>query len=469
VQKVYSLKEFTTTIEKYERNQAIKKIKHNQGSDKKCGNIKLNFGIDMKQGWEIKRLEDVVEFQRGLTYSKKDEVDFSDNIVLRSNNVDLFKNELDFTELKYINPAIEVQESKKVKKGSLLICTANGSKSHLGKVALIDDDYNYAFGGFMGQITPKHQLDSKFLFYLMTSDNYKKFIHELSDGANINNLKFSDLGQFEIPLPPLPEQQRIVSILDEAFACIERSRNAAIKNLKNAKELFENYLQGVFEKLFEERETKRICEVAKVIGGYSFKSGDFKREGKYQVIRMGNVRPGIIRENESPVFINELEEKALSKALLIPKDVIITQTGTKNKRDYGFTVIIEKENYLLNQRIAAIRFKKEYLPEFFLYFSWTNIFKDQYFANETGTVGQGNVGIGAITDSQVPSIPLKDQQTIVRQLDALRAETQKLEAVYQKKIDDLEELKKSILQKAFAGELRGGEPVEPKTEKALAL
>lgn len=219
----------------------------------------------LPQGWEIKRLEDAVEFQRGLTYSKKDEVDFSNNVVLRSNNVDLIKNELDFTELKYINPAIEVQESKKVKKGSLLICTANGSKSHLGKVALIDDDYNYAFGGFMGQVTPKEKLDSKFLFYLMTSDNYKKFINELSDGANINNLKFSDLGQFEIPLPPLPEQQRIVSILDKAFSAIERSRNNAEQNLKNAKELFESYLQGVFEN--GNWETKKLNEITEVKDG----------------------------------------------------------------------------------------------------------------------------------------------------------------------------------------------------------
>ena len=421
-----------------------------------------NHGSDnMKQGWEIKRLEDAVEFQRGLTYSKKDEVDFSDNIVLRSNNVDLIKNELDFTELKYINPAIEVQESKKVKKGSLLICTANGSKSHLGKVALIDDDYNYAFGGFMGQVTPKEKLDSKFLFYLMTSDNYKKFINELSDGANINNLKFSDLGQFEIPLPPLPEQQRIVSILDESFAVIAKAKANAEQNLKNAKELFESYLEDLFSILFRERDKRTVSELAKVIGGYSFKSTDFKKEGKYQVIRMGNVRPGIIRENESPVFIDEIDDKALSKALLLPNDVIITQTGTKKKRDYGFTVIIEKENYLLNQRIASIRFSDKYLPKFFLYFSWTNIFKDQYFANETGTVGQGNVGIGAITEAIVPFIPVNEQKMIIDRIDAVRIETQNLEAVYQKKIDDLEELKKSILQKAFAGEL--------KTEKAVAV
>ena len=128
---------------------------------------------------------------------------------------------------------------------------------------------------------------------------------------------------------------------------------------------------------------------------------------------MGNVRPGIIRENESPVFIDELDDKALSKALLMPKDVIITQTGTKKKRDYGFTVIIEKENYLLNQRIASIRFSDKYLSKFFLYFSWTKIFKDQYFAKETGAVGQGNVGIDAITEAIVPLIPVNEQKMII--------------------------------------------------------
>ena len=82
---------------------------------------------------------------------------------------------------------------------------------------------------------------------------------------------------------------------------------------------------------------------------------------------------------------------------------------------------------------------------------------DQYFANETGTVGQGNVGIGAITEAIIPFPPLKTQQTIVKKLDALSGETKKLENIYQQKINDLEELKKSILQKAFNGELKVSE------------
>lgn len=415
----------------------------------------------MKQGWEIKRLEDAVEFHRGLTYSKKDEVDFSDNIVLRSNNVDLIRNELDFTELKYINPAIEVQESKKVKKGSLLICTANGSKSHLGKVALIDDDYNYAFGGFMGQVTPIEKLDSKFLFYLMTSDNYKKFINDLSDGANINNLKFSDLGQFEIPLPPLPEQQRIVSILDEAFAAIAKAKTNAEQNLKNAKELFESYLLGVFEKKREGWEEKTLKQLTTKIGSGATPRGgqeSYKSEG-ISLVRSMNVHDWEFKERNL-AFIDEKQAKELDGVTLQEDDVLLNITGASVTR----CCVFPKE-YLparVNQHVSIIRPKKELLAAKFLNLLLTSKpYKDQLlFTGEQGATRQ------AITKAQIESfrisIPsLEQQQTIVRQLDTLRAETQKLEAVYQKKIDDLEELKKSILQKAFAGEL--------KTEKALVL
>ena len=107
------------------------------------------------------------------------------NVVLRATNIDLATNLLIFDELKYISDKVVVPEGKKVKKGSLMICTASGSKSHLGKVAYIDDDYGYAFGGFMGMLTPLNGLSPRYLFHLMTSEDYKDFIGALSDGANI--------------------------------------------------------------------------------------------------------------------------------------------------------------------------------------------------------------------------------------------------------------------------------------------
>lgn len=404
----------------------------------------------MKQGWEIKKLGEIGKVSMCKRVFKEDTTPEGDipfyKIGTFGKSPDAFITKAKYDEFrsKFSFP----------KKGDILI-SASGT---IGRRVRYDGEPAYFQDSNIVWIdNDEKQVLNDYLYRFYEICNWKS-----TKGATISRLYNDNLKQIEIPFPKsLPEQQRIVSILDECFASIAKAKANAEQNLKNAKELFESYLENLFTEIYNSNETKTISELAKVIGGYSFKSGDFKKEGKYQVIRMGNVRPGIIRENESPVFINELDEKALAKALLQRNDVIITQTGTKKKRDYGFTVIIEKENYLLNQRIAAIRFSEKYLPKFFLYFSWTNLFKDQYFANETGTVGQGNVGIGAITDAKVPFIKIEQQEEFISKIDVILAETERLGNIYQKKLNDLDEMKKSVLQKAFAGEL--------KTEKALAI
>lgn len=404
----------------------------------------------MKQGWEIKKLGEIGKVSMCKRVFKEDTTPEGDipfyKIGTFGKSPDAFITKAKYDEFrsKFSFP----------KKGDILI-SASGT---IGRRVRYDGEPAYFQDSNIVWIdNDEKQVLNDYLYRFYEICNWKS-----TKGATISRLYNDNLKQIEIPFPKsLPEQQRIVSILDECFAAIDKAKANAEQNLKNAKELFESYLENLFTEIYNSNETKTISELAKVIGGYSFKSADFKKEGKYQVIRMGNVRPGIIRVNESPVFINELDEKALAKALLQRNDVIITQTGTKKKRDYGFTVIIEKDNYLLNQRIAAIRFSEKYLPKFFLYFSWTNLFKDQYFANETGTVGQGNVGIGAITDAKVPFIKIKQQEEFISKIDVILAETERLGNIYQKKLNDLDELKKSILQKAFAGEL--------KTEKALAI
>lgn len=164
--------------------------------------------------WEMSSISDVCTFSRGLTYAKTDEVGISNNIVLRATNIDLASHRLVYDELKYISETVTVPEAKRVKKDSLIICMASGSKSHLGKVALIEEDSGHAFGGFMGMLTPSVGLVPKFLFRLMTSRPYRDFIDSISDGANINNLTFDKLSLFSFPIPPLSEQRRIVTNLD---------------------------------------------------------------------------------------------------------------------------------------------------------------------------------------------------------------------------------------------------------------
>jgi type I restriction enzyme S subunit len=411
----------------------------------------------MKQGWELKKMGEVLSIERGGSPRPIEKY-----MTNSPDGINWIKISDATASDKYIYETKEkitkdgLHKTRVVNEGDFIL----SNSMSFGRPYIMKTTGCIHDGWLVLKQNGKKIFETEFLYYLLSSPFVFQQFNSKAAGSTVRNLNIALVSSVDVPIPPLPEQQNIVAILDEAFAAIAKAKDNAEQNLKNAKELFESYLDDLFTKLFQEREKKIVSDVAKVTGGYSFKSTDFRKEGKYQVIRMGNVRPGIIRENESPVFLDELDEKALTKALLQLNDVIITQTGTKKKRDYGFTVIIEKGNYLLNQRIASIRFSEKYLPKFFLYFSWTNLFKDQYFENETGTVGQGNVGISAVTDAEIPFIPVKEQKQIIDRIDELRIETQKLEAIYQKKINDLEELKKSVLQKAFSGEL--------KTETALA-
>ena len=178
----------------------------------------------MKQGWKIKKLGDIAKFYRGLTYSKGDEVPSSTNMVLRSNNVDLETNALVYDDMKCLREDLFVDEDKKVKANSILICMSNGSKQHIGKVAYIQDDIDYAFGGFMGLIVPTKEVEGKYLYYSCVSHHFKHFLAGIGNGIGITNLRFSDLSSYCFAVPPIEEQVNIVEELDCLSGIIEKKK-----------------------------------------------------------------------------------------------------------------------------------------------------------------------------------------------------------------------------------------------------
>lgn len=285
----------------------------------------------------------------------------------------------------------------------------------------------------------------------MLSPLFWRQVEQNVQGSTLKNLNTGWLKDFKIPTPSLSEQQRIVGILDEAFENIEKAKQNALQNLNNAKELFKSTISDIYSNL----NTKpiKLSSLADVYSGYAFKSVDFNDKGFYQVLRLGNVKQGFLRLLANPVYISNISEDVLSKSLLKKGNAVITQTGTKNKRDYGFVAIVDSDNLLLNQRLAKVKFKELLIPEYFYYYSYTNTYKDEFFANEGGTVGQGNVGLNDIKNLTIPYVEISEQQKIVTQLDELQEQTKKLEQIYEQKIKDLDELKQSILQKAFNGEL----------------
>jgi type I restriction enzyme S subunit len=370
--------------------------------------------------------------------------------VLRATNIDLSTNLLDFTELKYIDDSVVVSESKKVKKGSLMICTASGSKSHLGKVAFIDDDYRFAFGGFMGMITPRNGLTPRYLFHLMTSGSYKDFIGELSDGANINNLKFDDLRGFPVPHPDPREQHRIVAVLDEAFAGIATAKANAEQNLQNARALFESHLQSVFTQRGEGWGRVPIEDACESIMDCVNKTAP-KVDGPtpFKMIRTTNVRNGRVNL-DSVNFVTEDVYRVWTRRQVPQRgDVILTREAPMGE----VGMLLDDDNVFLGQRLVSYRANPVKLnSRFLLYALQSEELQSQIHALASGSTVQ-HMRVPDCKKLQLPLPSLTEQGKEVATLDSLLAETQRLASLYQRKLAALDELKKSLLHQAFSGQL----------------
>jgi len=400
----------------------------------------------MKTGWKEEPLANLCEFERGLTYAKGDEVEVSNNVVLRATNINLETNLLDFSELRYINDSVIVQKNKKVKKGSLIICTASGSKNHLGKVAFIDNDYNYAFGGFMGMITPKTTIVPKYLFYIMTSDAYKDFIGTLSDGVNINNLTFEKLKRLPISYPDYFEQERIVRILDEAFERIVKAKVNTEKNLRNARALFESYLEGVFSQRGEGWVVKTVGEVVQKTETVNPLHSP---EDEFDYIDVSSISNKTFQIEETQRLKGKDAPSRARK--LVKTDDVLLATVRPTLRRIAI-VPISLNDQVCSTGYFVLRPKPELDHRWVFYFLISKDFMRQM------EILQKGASYPAVTDGEVklqkiPIPPLQEQFDIVYKFDALRIKTQQLEVIYQQKLAALEELKKSLLEKAFSGEL----------------
>ena len=394
--------------------------------------------------WEWKKLGEVYDFTRGLTYSKKDEVESSSNCILRSNNIDLQTNSINLDELKYIKDEIDIPQEKYVRKNTILICMSNGSKAHLGKVAYIDKDYDFAFGGFMGLLKPKCEINGKFVHLYLCSDEYKNFIKSLSDGANINNLKFDDLRKFEIPFPPLSEQNRIVKFLDEEFSKIETLKTNAETNLKNAKELFETTLEKELNP--PSRHSERSEESsAELPSGWEWKALDefstnldAKRKPVTKKNRVNGNYPyygasGIVDYVDSYIYDG--------------KYLLISEDGANLVARSTPIAFIAEGQFWVNNHAHIIETANEATLQYLVYF-FENLDLSPYVKG----MAQPKLSQDSLYKIPIPLPPLSVQKEIVARLDKLSENVKRLEANYKQIIADCDELKKSILKKTFERE-----------------
>ena len=216
----------------------------------------------------------------------------------------------------------------------------------------------------------------------------------------------------------------------------------------------------------------RLGSISTIIGGYAYKSQDFIKFSKNQVLRLGNVKNDSVKLENSPVYISDDIANQTEKFRCHLDDILITMTGTRKKRDYFFSYKIEKENlgWFINQRVGALRFYINKISNFMIYVLKSETILQDVFQYETGTANQGNLGAENIAKVYIPLPPLAEQKRIVERIEELMAKVEEYEKS-KVALDKLESglqpnLKKSILQYAIQGKLV---PQNPDDEPASVL
>jgi type I restriction enzyme S subunit len=366
----------------------------------------------LPKGWELKKIGEVCKVIAGQSPEGK----YYNNI---GNGMPFYQGKKEYGE-KFIGEPTTwtTKVTKEAETNDILMSV----RAPVGPINFATQ--NICIGRGLAAIRASKHIDIEFLYSFLL-----KHESEIvgNSGAVFNSINKAQIEAIEIPLPPLNEQQRIVAILDDAFAKIGKAKANAEQNLKNAKELFESYLQGVFENKGDDWEEKALGEIIDIKNGKN-QQAVLSDTGEYKIMgSAGNVM------GYATDFICEAGTTIIGRKGNISKPLYINERFWNVDTAFGFYPKNEKE-----------------IDKRFIYYLCLGI---DFKSMNRGTT------IPSLVKSELQTIQIcfpksfKIQQTIVKKLDALIAEVKKLEAIYEQKLKDLEELKKSVLQKAFRGKL----------------
>lgn len=389
----------------------------------------------MIKGWQTKKLGELLEVQNGYAFSSKDYSE-SGHFVMRIGNVQ--NGYISLSDPKFIQlPSDGALQRFVLSEGDILVSLTG----NVGRIGVVKREHlPAAVNQRVAKITVNKSSPAtrEFLLFFLYSDRFREELMGAGHGAAQQNVSTKDLVQIQLPIPPLPEQRRIVGILDEAFVGITTAKANAEKNLQNARALFESHIHSVFTQRHKDWIEKPLGEVCEYLNGKAHEQC-IDKDGRFIVINSKFI------SSEGAVF------KKSNEALLLlqPGDIAMVLSDVPNGKALAKCFLVEEANtYTLNQRICLIRSKK-----FHTKFLFYQLNRNKHFLAFDNGENQTNMRLNQILECPLFLPSITEQENIAARLDDLREETQHLEFIYQQKLDALEALKKSLLNQAFTGEL----------------
>lgn len=377
----------------------------------------------MKAGWEEKKLGEICTLQRGFDLPKHSRTAGEFPLVSSSGIID-------------------THDIWKVKAPGVV----TGRSGSIGNVFYIEADF-WPLNTVL-YIKDFHGNYARFIYYLLTILDLNKY----SSGAGVPTLNRNNVHNEIVSIPKsISEQQTIVAKLDEAFTAIATAIASTEKNLKNARSLFESYLQSVFTQQGEGWVGKMLGDIAQVKGGKRVPKGCklLVEPTKFPYLRVTDFNDSGSIDMSDLRYVSAEVHMEIKNYVINSADMYLSIAGT-----IGKTGIIPKEldGANLTENACRLVFHDGINNRFVYYFTQTADFVDQAGLN-TRTAAQPKLALSRLSTIRLGVPSLAVQESLADKFDSLRDETQRLTHLYQQKLKTLEELKKSLLHQAFNGEL----------------
>ena len=391
----------------------------------------------MKEGWTYKKLGEVTTFQNGFAF--KSSLFRKDGLpIVRISSIQDEEIKEDDLVTFYPSDYNVNFDNYRILPKDILIAMSGGTT---GKLGINKSPNIYYQNQRVGVIREnKDILNHMYLFYYLHTKSEESL--RIASGAAQPNLSTSQIKDYVIPLPTLPEQQKIVSAFDAAFAKIEEINANANKQLSEARILFQKALTKAMEPK-EGWEEKKLGNVAKIQNGFAFKSNLFKNEG-LPIVRISNIQNGEIDATGLVYFNMEDYDIDFDGFRILPNDILIAMSGgTTGKLGVNKTEKI----YYQNQRVGVIREDGNKLNHRYLYYFLHT--KSEESLKIAAGAAQPNLSTSQIKDFIIHFPSLSEQQHIVSRLDALSEKIRVLEENQKKVIAECNILKQALLRQVF--------------------